>query len=104
MAYVSHRPGKKAWSVVMIYSGTPYRPASEAMVEIGQAQFLLFTHTDTSWAGDADADARLVKAMRVGKTMTVHGTDGAGALIADQYSLTGFLAAYRRIGEACNLK
>ncbi len=103
-AYVSHRPAKKAWSVVMIYPGALYKDASEAMVEIGKSQFPLFTYRDTAWAPDPDADAKLVKAMRAGKLMTVRGTDTSGAPIADQYSLTGFLAAYRRIGEACNLK
>jgi hypothetical protein len=103
-AYVAHRPAKKAWSVVMIYPGTAYKDASEATVEIGKNQFALFTYRDTAWAPDADLDARLVKAMRAGKTMVVRGIDGSGAVIADQYSLAGFLAAYRRIGEACNLK
>ncbi len=103
-AYVSHRPAKKAWSVVMIYPGTPYKEASPATVEIGKSQFSLFTYRDTAWTSDGDADARLVKAMRAGKLMTVRGTDTAGTPIIDQYSLVGFLAAYRRIGEACNLK
>jgi hypothetical protein len=103
-AYVSHRPARKAWSVVMIYPGAPYKPATEATIAIGKSRFALFTYRDTAWNEDADADARLVKAMRVGRTMTVHGTDSEGNSIVDQYSLTGFLAAYRRIGEACNLK
>lgn len=103
-AYVAHRPAKKAWSVVMIYPGTPWREASEAQVEIGPRRFSLFTYRDTAWADDADADARLVKAMRAGKTMVVHGTDAGGGAIEDTYSLAGFVAAYRRIGEACELK
>ena len=53
---------------------------------------------------DAQTDARLVKAMRTGKTMTVHGVDADGGAIADHYSLAGFIAAYRRIGEACGAK
>jgi len=103
-AYVSHRPARKAWSVVMIYPGTPYKAATEATVEIGKNRFALFTYRDTAWTEDAETDARLVKAMRAGRTMTVHGTDSDGNPIVDQYSLNGFLAAYRRIGEACNLK
>ncbi len=104
LAYVTHRPAKKAWSVVMIYPGTPYQDASQATVEIGRSQFALFTYRDTAWASDHDADAKLIKAMRAGKAMVVHGTDRTGAPIEDQYSLAGFIAAYRRIGEACNLK
>ncbi len=103
-AYVSHRPSKKAWSVVTIYPGTPYKAASEALVEIGKSRFSLFTYKDTAWNQDAEADARLIKAMRAGKTMIVRGTDDGGAPMADRYSLNGFLAAYRRIGEACDLK
>jgi hypothetical protein len=103
-AYVAHRPAKKAWSVVMIFAGAPYKEASGATVEIGRSEFSLFTYRDTAWTPDADTDARLVRSMRVGKTMVVRSVDASGAAIVDQYPLNGFLAAYRRIGEACNLK
>lgn len=103
-AYVTHRPAQKAWSVVMIYPGKPYRDAAPARIDIGKNHFSLFTYKDTAWAPDAQTDARLVKAMRTGKTMTVHGIAADGGTIADQYSLAGFIAAYRRIGEACDLK
>lgn len=104
MVYVAHRPAKKSWSVVMVYPGTAYKDASEATIEIGKSQFALFTYRDTAWAPDAELDAKLIKAMRAGKAMVVHATDHDGAPIADQYSLAGFIAAYRKIGEACNLK
>jgi invasion protein IalB len=103
-AYVAHRPAKKAWSVVMVYPGKPYRDASPARIDIGKNHFSLFTYKDTAWTADAQTDARLVKAMRTGKTMTVHGVDADGGTIADHYSLAGFIAAYRRIGEACGAK
>ena len=102
--YITHRPGKKAMGVVMAYAGYPFKPESEAAIEIGKGKFALFTHRDTAWAPDADTDDRIVKAMRGGKSMTVKSAPTDGAPTADIYSLNGVGAALKRIGEACPVK
>lgn len=99
--YITHRPAKKAMGVVMAYAGHPFKPDSEGEIEIGNGKFALFTHRDTAWAADEDADERILKAMRAGKTMTVKTIPAEGAPTADIYSLNGVAAALRRIGEAC---
>lgn len=102
--YVTHRPAKKAMGVVMAYAGYPFKPESEAGIEIGKGKFALFTHRDTAWANDADADDRIVKAMRGGKSMTVKSAPADGPATTDVYSLNGIGAALKRIGEACPAK
>lgn len=102
--YITHRPAKKAMGVVMAYAGYPFKPESEAGIEIGKGKFALFTHRDTAWAADADTDDRIVKAMRGGKSMTVKSAPADGAPTSDIYSLNGVGAALKRIGEACPAK
>lgn len=99
--YITHRPAKKTMGVVMAYAGYPFKPDSEATLEIGKGKYALFTHRDTAWAADADADERIVKAMRAGKSMTVKAVPAEGQPTADIYSLNGISAALRRIEDAC---
>lgn len=102
--YVTNRPAKKAMGVVMAYAGYTLKSDSEATVEIGKSKHALFAYRDTAWAPDADADDRIVKAMRAGKSMTVKAIPADGQATTDVYSLNGVVAALKRIGEACPAK
>lgn len=101
MIYITNRPARKAMGVVMAYAGYAFKPDSQASVEIGKGKYALFTHRDTAWAADEEADERIVKAMRAGKSMTVKSVPAEGEATADLYSLNGVAAALKRIGEAC---
>ncbi|MGH6662046.1 MAG: invasion associated locus B family protein [Rhodospirillales bacterium] len=46
----------------------------------------------------------MVQAMVKGAQMTVKGTSNRGTVTADVYSLNGFTAAYKAIGQACGGK
>ncbi len=99
--YLAHRPGKKAYNVVMVYSGYPYASDSIVQVEIGRQEFRLFTHRETAWTADADTDQALERAMRLGRKMTVKSSPAEGNPSVDTYSLTGVAKAIDRISIAC---
>jgi len=100
--YITHRPGRNAMGVPMAYAGYPYKENSRAGVDVaGKGRFTLFTHADTAWVEDDETEARMLKAMRAGQTMTFKATPMQGPETTDTYSLNGLVAALRRIGEAC---
>ena len=99
--YLAHRPGKKTYNVVMVYSGHPYASGSAVQVEIGRQAFQLFTHRETAWAADAATDQDLERAMRLGRKMTVRSSPAEGGPSVDTYSLSGVGKAVDRIATAC---
>ena len=46
----------------------------------------------------------MVKAMRAAKEMEVRGVSKRGTNTRDTYSLFGFTAAHKAIGEACDIR
>lgn len=103
---ISHRPADKVRNEVSIYGGYPFRKDTPVQVAVGSNRFELVTfaeggYEETAWAPDADADQRLVEAMKRGYTMTVVGVSERGTRTTDTYSLSGVTAALRTIDEAC---
>jgi len=101
---ITHRPAENSINVVSISAGYTYQAASEAEVAIGDRSFRLFTDGDFAFAYDAKADGDMVQAMVKGAQMTVKGMSNRGTATADVYSLKGFTAAYKAIGQACGVK
>ena len=99
--YLAHRPGKKAYNVMMVYAGYPYAAGSVVKVEIGRLAFELFTHRETAWTEDAKTDNELERAMRLGREMVVRSTPVDGPASTDTYSLAGIAKAVDRISLAC---
>jgi invasion protein IalB len=102
-AIVTHRPAEKRIGEVSIIAGYAYKKDSAVEVAIGKQTFELFTQEDGAWAPDAEADKKLVLAMKKGNRMVVKGTSTRGTLTTDTYSLKGFTKAYSAIGKACGL-
>ncbi len=101
---VTHRPAENSVNVVSIAAGYTYQPSSEVDVAIGDHKFRLFTDGDYAFAYDAKTDGELVAAMVKGASMTVKGNSNRGTATVDVYSLKGFTAAYKAIGQACGVK
>ena len=101
LAIVTHRPASKSFNVVSIHAGYKYKKGSTAEVAIGGARFTLFTNAETAWANDTGDDRALVKNMRAGAKMIIHGKSWRGTETKDTYSLLGFTAAIRAINKAC---
>jgi invasion protein IalB len=101
---VTHRPYKKVTDEVSVYVGYPLKEGSTVRAEIDGQTFELFTKDDTAWSNTPADDARLVEAMRKGAKMQVKGVSARGTETVDQYSLAGFSAAMKAIGDACGVK
>jgi invasion protein IalB len=102
-ALVTHRPADKKLNVFTIISGYTFKEDSDAILEIGDRKFTLFTQEGMAWATDED-DPKIVDALKKGTDMVVHGTSARGTETIDTYSLLGFSKAYDAIGVACGLK
>jgi hypothetical protein len=105
-AFIAHRTWTKPERVneISFETGYPYQKDSAATVTIDGKKFELFTDGDTAWNRSAQDDAEMVKAMRIGKEMTIVGQSGRGTKTTDTYSLFGFTAAHNAINEACKVK
>lgn len=101
-ALVTHRPADKKLNVFTIISGYTYKEDSDAILEIGDQKFTLFTQEGMAWANDED-DPKIAEALKKGTGMVVHGTSARGTETIDTYSLKGFSKAYDAIGDACGL-
>lgn len=100
-ASVTHRPKRKVRDEVNFVVGYPFKNNSEASVAVGASRFNLFTDDQSAWAYTPEDDSKLVTAMKSGSTMTVKGTSARGTSTSDQYSLSGFMAAYSAITKSC---
>lgn len=99
---VTHRPGEKAFDVVSVVAGYQYKPDTDAVITIGAQKFDLFTvGSDRAWARDAKIDRAITQAMIKGNLAVVRGTSSRGTLTTDTFSLSGFTAAYKAIGDTC---
>lgn len=103
-AQVSHRPAEPATDVVTIVAGYSYKPDSDANISVGSRRFDLFTVEGRAWARDAKTDKDLVQAFIKGNSMVVKGVSSRGTPTTDTFSLQGFGAAYKAIGDACGVK
>lgn len=100
---VTHRPAQNSIGIVSFTAGYDYKPESSVQVDIDGQSFTLYTQGNTAWAQDAD-DLKIVEAMRIGKTMIVHGTSARGTETVDTYSLLGFGKAYDAINTTCQVQ
>jgi hypothetical protein len=97
---ITHRPAQNSFGIVSFTAGYDYKPNGSVEVEIDGQTFTLYTQGNTAWAQEND-DARLVDAMKIGKTMIVRGTSTRGTDTVDTYSLTGFGKALETIDATC---
>jgi len=101
---ITHRPAEKSFDVVSVIAGYPFQPNSDAIIQVGNQSFRLFTDGETAWARDEKTDKALVEAIRSGRMLVVKGTSGRGTTTSDTYSLDGTGAAYDAINKACGVK
>lgn len=100
---ITHRPAEGSYDVVSFAAGYTYAPRSEAVVEIGQQSFKLFTERDAAWAREEGTDKALAQAIRGAAGLVLRGTSARGARTVDTYSLAGSSAAYQAISKACGV-
>jgi hypothetical protein len=99
--FVSSRPGEKVNNEVSVAIGYPFKPASEATVEIGSNSFALYTQQDGAWIKNAGEEAHLVDVMRSAQNAVVKGMSAKGTHSTDTFSLRGFGQALDRTDQDC---
>ena len=99
--FVSSRPADKVNNEVSITIGYPFKPSSEATVEIGSSAFALYTQQDGAWIKNAAEEAHLVDAMRTAQNAVVKGMSARGTHTTDTFSLRGFAQALDRTDQDC---
>jgi hypothetical protein len=99
--FVSSRPGEKVNNEVSVAIGYPFKPASEATVEIGSNSFALYTQQDGAWIKNAGEEAHLVDVMRLAQNAVVKGMSAKGTHSTDTFSLRGFGQALDRTAQDC---
>jgi len=101
---LTHRPGQNVKNEVSVITGYTYEPNSVVKATIGTSELKLFTDGDGAWLRTPEEETAAVKAMRKGSKITVIGTSNRGTKTTDSFSLLGFTAALKTIGEACNIR
>jgi hypothetical protein len=99
--FISSRPSEKVREEVSIIFGYGFKPNADASVEIGGANYAMYTQSDGAWVKNAAEETRLVDAMRKSGDLTVKGTSAKGTASVDVYSLRGLPEALNRVGQEC---
>jgi hypothetical protein len=99
--FVSSRPAEQVTNEVSVIIGYPFRPAADAVIEIGTAKFMMYTQGDGAWIKNAAEEARMVDAMRRGSDLVVRGTSSRGTKTTDTFSLKGISQALDRAAQEC---
>ena len=102
-ALVTHRPADKKLNVFTIISGYAFKEDSDAILEIGDQKFTLFTQEGMAWANDED-DPKIVEALKKGTGMVgarhLHARHGDDRHLLAQGLQQGLRRHRRRLREA----
>jgi hypothetical protein len=99
--FVSTRPSENVRNEISIVIGYPFKPGSDATVDIGSAKYAMYTQADGAWIKNAAEEARMVDAMRRGSDLVVSGESGRGTKSTDRYALKGLSQALDRVAQEC---
>jgi invasion protein IalB len=99
--FISTRPADKVTNEVSIIIGYPFKPGSEASVDIGSTDYALYTQQDGAWIKNATEEAQMVDALRAGQSAVVKGTSAKGTESTDNFSLRGLSQALDRVAQDC---
>jgi hypothetical protein len=99
--FISTRPSENVRNEISIVIGYPFKPNSDATVDIGSSKYAMYTQVDGAWIKNAAEEARMVDAMRKGSDMVVAGESGKGTKSTDRYALKGLAQALDRVAAEC---
>jgi invasion protein IalB len=99
--FISTRPADKVTNEVSVIIGYPFKPGTEASVDVGSTSYALYTQQDGAWIKNATEEAQMVDAMRGGQTAVVKGVSAKGTQSTDTYSLRGVAQALDRVAQEC---
>lgn len=99
--FVSSRPAEKVKDEVSVFFGYGFKPNTDASIEVGGAQYAMYTQGDGGWIKNAAEEGKLVEAMRRAADLTIKGVSGRGTTSTDSYSLKGISQALDRANQEC---
>ena len=99
--FISSRPAEKVKDEVSVVIGYGFKPNTDASLEIGGAQYAMYTQGDGAWIKNAAEEPRLVETMRKGNDLTVKGSSARGTATIDVFALKGLDQALNRVGQEC---
>jgi hypothetical protein len=99
--FISSRPAEKVKDEISVVIGYGFKPNTDASLEIGGAQYAMYTQADGAWVKNAAEEPRLIETMRKAGDLTVKGTSARGTATIDVFALKGLDQALNRIGQEC---
>ncbi len=99
--FISTRPADKVANEVSVIIGYPFKPGTEASMEIGGTAYALYTQQDGGWIKNATEETQAVDAMRGGQSAVVKGASAKGTQSSDTFSLKGLSQALDRVAQDC---
>ncbi len=99
--FISSRPADKVSNEVSVIIGYPFKPNTDATMEIGSTSFVLYTQQDGAWIKNAADETHLLDSMRVGQSAVVKGMSAKGTRSTDTFSLRGLAQALDRSDQDC---
>lgn len=98
---IAIRPGAGVKNEVSFMAGYPFKKGGSVKMEIGSADFELFTEGEAAWTDSGGQDDQVVTAMRRGAKAVVTGVSSRGTTTVDTFSLLGFTAALAEARALC---
>lgn len=86
-----------------IFSDFEYKLNSEVKILIDDFSYKLFTKKDMAWVRTNEEDKNVIKQMLDSKSFKVRSNSIYATYAIDQYSMKGFVRAYNRMKEICNI-
>ena len=99
--FISSRPADKVSNEVSVIIGYPFKPNTDATMEIGSTSFVLYTQQDGAWIKNAADETHLLDSMRAGQSAVVKGMSAKGTRSTDTFSLRGLAQALDRSDQDC---
>jgi len=102
---ITHRPIEASSDVFSYGAGEPLDSKHDVTLRIAKEDFELFSVKETAWARDPLTDHKIAAAIRNSPAAQITAIPAQSRVttIADKFSLTGALSAYRAINKACGL-
>ena len=101
LMFVSYWPEQNRFGEVSFTGGYPFADGSTVAVEIGDADFQLFTEGEMAWAASEQDDDAIVTAMKRGAEAVLTARSSRGTQTVDTFSLLGFTAAVEDAETRC---
>ena len=93
-----YRINRSKESIVQINAGYPYKEGNPVIITVDKSQYEFYSKEDSAWT---ENDNDVIYAMKKGNIFKVAGISSRGTKTIDEYTLTGFTAAYNKLTNDC---